>query len=576
MRRFIDGEDRMQQALLPHCLEDYVDEENPVRVIEVFIDELDLASLGFSGMTPAATGRPAYRPSTLLKIYLYGYLNRIQSSRRLEREAQRNVELMWLTGRLAPDFKTIADFRKDNGMAIRAVCAQFVGLCRRLKLFTRAVVAIDGSTFKAVNNRDKNYTVAKVTGRMEQIETSIARYLRALDRADREESDIAEAKSVRLKEKIAGLRRQMQALKVMEQRVQDAPDQQVSLTDPDARSMATSGKGTATVGYNVQIAVEVEHHLIVAHEVINQGYDRHQLAPMALKAQQAMGSEQVTALADRGYFSGDQVLSCEGTGVAPIVPKTLTSSGAKRGFFTRQDFIYNAEHDHYPCPAGAKLTKSKRRADHTEDFDFYRHLSACFTCPLRSRCTPTKLRRVKRWVNEDVLDRMQDRLDRMPEAMGVRRQTVEHLPQSLDGRHPFPDPDPRQGQNRDEPPRSGLQPEANDRDLRCGTADGGDQSLIASLKPHAPAHLQHLDRHGRKHSIAVHLVCSVFPRPRAAMIVASTIVPPAFAGAGSGASAGRAPPASPTLRRTTLGSTRAAPANGGSSELSSPPEPPPP
>src|SRR5437868_2523539 len=348
MHRFIDGEDRMQRALLPHSLEDYVGEENPVRVIEVFIDELDLAALGFSGMTPAATGRPAYHPSTLLKIYLYGYLNRVQSSRRLEREAQRNIELMWLTGR------------------------------------------------------------------------------RALDQADREESEVAEAKSGRLKEKIAGLRRQMQALKVMEQTVQDAPDQQVSLTDPDARSMATSGKGTATVGYNVQIAVDAEHHLIVAHEVTNQGYDRHQLVPMALEAQQATGCEQITALADRGYFNGDQVLSCEGTGVAPIVPKTLTSSGAKRGFFTRQDFIYNAEHDHYTCPAGAKLTKANRRADHTEDFDFYRHLSACFTCRLKSRCTPTKLRRIKRWENEDVLDRMQDRLDRMPEAMGVRRQTVEH------------------------------------------------------------------------------------------------------------------------------------------------------
>ena len=426
MHRFIDGEDRMQQTLLPHCLEDYVGEENPVRVIEVFIEELDLAALGFSGMTPAATGRPAYHPSTLLKIYLYGYLNRLQSSRRLEREAQRNIELMWLVGRLAPDFKTIADFRRYNGSAIRAVCRQFVELCRQLGLFTRAVVAIDGSKFKAVNNRDKNYTVAKVTGRMEQVDASIARYLRALDRSDREESDVAEDKSVRLKEKIAGLRRQMQALKEMEQTVQDAPDQQVSLTDPDARSMATSGKGTATVGYNVQIAVDAQHHLIVAHEVINQGYDRHQLAPMSFKAQEATGCEQVTALADRGYFSGDQVLSCEGTGIAPVVPKTLTSSGTKRGFFTRQDFIYDAKHDHYTCPAGAKLTKTKRRADHTEDFDRYRHLSACFTCPLKSRCTPTTLRRIKRWENEDVLDRMQVRLDRMPEAMGVRRQTVEH------------------------------------------------------------------------------------------------------------------------------------------------------
>ena len=427
MHRFIDGEDRMQPALLPHCLEDYVDEENPVRVIEVFIDELDLAALGFSGMTPAATGRPAYHPSTLLKIYLYGYLNRIQSSRRLEREAQRNVELMWLTGRLAPDFKTIADFRKDNGAAIRAVCAQFVGLCRRLKLFTRAVVAIDGSKFKAVNNRDKNYTVAKVTGRMEQVEASIARYLRALDRADREESDVAEAKSVRLKEKIAGLRRQMQALKVMEQTVQDAPDQQVSLTDPDARSMATSGKGTATVGYNVQIAVDAEHHLIVAHEVINQGYDRHQLAPMALKAQQATGCEQITALADRGYFNGDQVLSCEGTGVAPVVPKTLTSSGTKRGFFTRQDFIYDAEQDHYTCPAGAETDqgqapgRSRRGLRSLPPSERLLHLSAQAPVHADQAAAGQALGDMRTCSTA-----MQDRLDRMPEAMGVRRQTVEH------------------------------------------------------------------------------------------------------------------------------------------------------
>src|SRR6184192_3615658 len=204
MKRFIEGEDRNQVTLLPECLDDYIGEDNPVRVIDAFVDELDLQTLGFEGAEPAATGRPSYHPAVLLKIYVYGYLNRIQSSRRLEREAQRNVELMWLTGRLAPDFKTIADFRKDHGDAIRKVCREFVLLCRQLGLSTRAVVAIDGSKFKAVNNRDKNYTVAKVTGRMEQVATSIARYLRALDQADREESDIAEAKSGRLKEKIAG------------------------------------------------------------------------------------------------------------------------------------------------------------------------------------------------------------------------------------------------------------------------------------------------------------------------------------------------------------------------------------
>ena len=291
MHRFIDGEDRMQQTLLPNSLEDYVSEENPVRVIEVFIDELDLAALGFVGMTPAATGRPAYHPSTLLKIYLYGYLNRVQSSRRLERETQRNIELMWLTGRLMPDFKTIADFRKDNGPAIRATCRQFVMLCRRLDLFSQTVIAIDGSRFKAVNTRDKNYTHGAIERRMEQVEASIARYLSALDTADRQEGEVAEAKSARLKDKLARLKQQMQHLREMEIAVQVAPDRQISLTDPDARAMATSGKGTGIVGYNVQTAVDAEHHLIVAHEVTNQGHDRSQLAPMALKAQEATGNK---------------------------------------------------------------------------------------------------------------------------------------------------------------------------------------------------------------------------------------------------------------------------------------------
>ena len=267
MKRFVEGEDRLQGVLLPEFLDDYVAEDNLVRVIDVFVDELDLRGLGFEGVVPEETGRPAYHPATLLKIYLYGYLNRIQSSRRLERETQRNIELMWLTGRLTPDFKTIADFRRDSGPAIRAACAQFIVLCRQFNLFTRTVIAIDGSKFKAVNNRDKNFTVAKVAKRIEQVEASIARHLAALDRADREDGDVAAAKTVRLKEKIESLRRQMQSLKEIGQQVEAAPDKQVSLTDPDARSMATSGKGTGIVGYNVQIAVDTEHHLIVAHEV---------------------------------------------------------------------------------------------------------------------------------------------------------------------------------------------------------------------------------------------------------------------------------------------------------------------
>ena len=298
MKRFVEGGDRRQATLLPDSLEDYVTQDNPVRVVDVFIDELDLEALGFSGVAPEVTGRPAYHPATLLKIYLYGYLNRIQSSRRLERETQRNIELMWLTGRLMPDFKTIADFRRDSGPAIRAACAQFVVLCRQFNLFTRAIVAIDGSKFKAVNNRDKNFTVAKVAKRIEQVEASIARYLAVLDRADREDGDMAEAKTIRLKEKIEGLRRQMQSLREIGKQVEAAPDKQVSLTDPDARSMATSGKGTGIVGYNVQIAVDAEHHLIVAHDVTNVGSDRAQLTAMSRKAREASGCEQVTVLAD--------------------------------------------------------------------------------------------------------------------------------------------------------------------------------------------------------------------------------------------------------------------------------------
>ncbi len=426
MKRFVEGEDRRQATLLPDTLEDYVTQDNPVRVIDVFIDELNLGALGFAGVVPEVTGRPGYHPATLLKIYLYGYLNRIQSSRRLERETQRNIELMWLTGRLMPDFKTIADFRRDNGPAIRAACAQFIVLCRQFDLFTRAVVAIDGSKFKAVNNRDRNFTVAKVAKRIEQVEASMARYLAALDRADRQDGEVAEAKTARLKEKIEGLRRQMQSLKQVGRQVEAAPDRQVSLTDPDARSMATSGKGTGIVGYNVQVAVDAEHHLIVAHEVTNVGSDRAQLASMGRKAREATGCEEVTVVADRGYFNGEEVLACEGTGVLPCVPKTLTSGNAKRGLFTGQDFLYDAENDRYTCPAGQYLTRGKVRSDRRDNIDHYRNLTACPTCALKPRCTLDKVKRVKRWEHEGVLDKMQARLDRMPNAMTIRRQTVEH------------------------------------------------------------------------------------------------------------------------------------------------------
>ena len=425
MKRFVVGQDRSQLILLPECLDDYVGEENPVRIVDAFIDELDLAVLGFAGVIAEATGRPSYHPVTLLKIYLYGYLNRVQSSRRLERETQRNLELIWLTGRLMPDFKTIADFRKDNGEAIRAVCSQFVALCRRLNLFTQAVVAIDGSKFKAVNNRDKNFTVAKLGKRMEQVDASIARYLAALDRADRDESDVAEAKSVRLKEKIAGLRRQMQCLKEMEQTVQAAPDQQVSLTDPDARSMATSGRGTGVVGYNVQIAVDTEHHLIVTHEVTNDGSDRAQLANIACRAKEVLGVDELEAVADRGYYSSEEILACREAGIVVTLPKPMTSGIEARGRFGKQDFVYLSHEDVYRCPAGEKLKYHYTNEEHGQKLRRY-WTNACRDCVLKPRCTTGKERRITRWEHEHVLEAVQKRLDQNPQAMRLRRETAEH------------------------------------------------------------------------------------------------------------------------------------------------------
>jgi len=423
MKRFIEGEERTQVTLLPACLEDYVEAENPVRVVEVFVEGLDLGELGFVGVDPAATGRPAYHPAVLLKLYIYGYLNRIQSSRRLEREAQRNVELMWLTGRLTPDFKTIANFRKDNGRAIRKVCRQFVVLCQRLNLFSEAIVAIDGSKFKAVNNRDKNFTPAKMQRRMAQIEQSIARYLAAMDTADRAEPEVAELKKGHLRDKIAALKEQMQQLKALEVQMLASPDQQLSLTDPDARSMKSRDGGI--VGYNVQVAVEAKNHLIVAHEVINEGIDREQLRPMAEQAREATGIDELTVVADRGYFKSEQILDCDEAGITPIVPKTLTSNSLADGRFDKQDFIYIASDDEYRCPAGQRAIQRFTTVEAGMTLDVY-WSSACPHCPIKARCTLSPYRRIRRWKHEAVLEAMQQRLDRQPELMRVRRQTVEH------------------------------------------------------------------------------------------------------------------------------------------------------
>src|SRR5471032_1098058 len=353
MKRFIQGEHRGQGTLLPESLDDYVSDTNPVRVVDVFVDELDLVNLGFQGAIPADTGRPAYHPAILLKIYIYGYLNRIQSSRRLEREAQRNVELMWLAGRLMPDFKTIANFRKDNSKAIRGVCRQFVVLCQQLGLFEEHLVATDGSKFKTVNNRDRNFTSVKLKRRMEEIESSINRYLTALDAADRQEPTASEPSTVRLEEKIAKLKIQMKELQSIELQLNESPDKQVSLTDPDSRAMMTLGTGI--VGYNVQTAVDTQHHLIVAHEVTNVGSDRDQLSSMAMQAREAVASGTLSVVADRGYFKSEEILACHDAGISAYVPKPMTSGAKADGRFNNDAFIYDAAKNEYICPAGEAL-----------------------------------------------------------------------------------------------------------------------------------------------------------------------------------------------------------------------------
>jgi transposase len=426
MKRFVEGVERNQSTLFPERLEDWIEEDNPVRVVDAFVDELDLFALGFTGVVPRSTGRPSYHPSVLLKLYVYGYLNRISSSRRLEMEAGRNVEVMWLCRRLVPDHKTIADFRKDNGRAVRKVCVEFVEICRRLGLLALARVAIDGSKFKAVNARDRNFTTAKMRRRKERIEESVARYLHQLDSADRQEPSPARTnRTKRLKDKLGKLKEEMQRLEALEGEMQARPEKQLSLSDPDARSMATAGRDTGIVGYNVQVAVDTEHHLIVAHEVVNVGSDRAQLSRMAKRARAALRADRLEVVADRGYYKGEEILACADDDITVTLPRPQNSGNKVLGRFVKPDFRYVPAEDVYICPAGERLPF--RYANEERGKVLHRYwTNMCGTCALKDRCTSGKERRITRWEHEDVLDEVQRRLDEEPGKMRLRRQTVEH------------------------------------------------------------------------------------------------------------------------------------------------------
>ncbi len=423
MKRFIQGQDRTQGMLLPELLDEYIAEDNPVRVIDVFVDQLALSELGFEGVNPAQTGRPSYHPAAMLKLYIYGYLNRIQSSRRLEAEANRNVELMWLIARLNPDFKTIARFRNENGPAIRKVCSQFVELCRRMDLFADSMIAIDGSKFKAVNSSDNNYTQAKIKIRMQEVEKNIQQYLDDLEAADISSPKQSTPHQVRLTERIAMFQAQMKALETIEAEVQSSPDKQLSQTDPDARSMQHRGGGI--VGYNVQAAVDTQHHLIVSHEVTTAGHDRTQLANIGKQAKDALQKETLTVVADKGYYKGEEVVACVENGITPIMPKCLTSGNKANGLFDKRHFVYDSKSNTYQCPAGELLIERFRSLEKGRPHITY-WSSNCKQCALKSSCTTSDQRRIKRWENEAVLDQMQSNLEKMPDAMKIRRCTIEH------------------------------------------------------------------------------------------------------------------------------------------------------
>jgi transposase len=351
MSGFIVGTCRTQATLFPDRLDDFITEENEIRVIDMFIDGLVLSNLGFKTVSKD-TGRPAYHPSTMLKLFVYGYLNRIQSSRRLEREAGRNVELMWLLGRLAPDFKTIADFRKDNGKGIKNTCRAFIDVCRKLNMFTDVMVAIDGSKFKAVNSKENNYTPKKVQFHIARVEKHIDKYLKQLDDSDKEDEKVID--ETPLKDKIVWLKNRLCELKALEVEVNNHPDKQISTIDPDSRLLKTKGM-TRMVCYNVQTAVDTQHHLIVAHEVTNRP-DRGQLSQVGKAVQIALGKKEVTVLADKGYYSGPDIKETQEAGMTPLIPKGDTSGSEKKGIFNRSLFKYDSDKDVYICPANKELT----------------------------------------------------------------------------------------------------------------------------------------------------------------------------------------------------------------------------
>jgi transposase len=419
----IAGFARSQLLLLPEAVDDYVGADNPVRFIDAFVDELDLVAAGFSGVVPKATGRPGYAPADLLKLYIYGYLNRVRSSRRLEMECHRNIEVIWLLRTLKPDFKTIADFRSDNRAAFRSVFRQFALLCKELNLFGRELLAVDGTRIKAVNNKDRNFTRNSLEKFIKAADERLDEYLKRLEEGDVAEAATGGSRTKNLAEKIEALSKKRGRYGALLAELERTGESQISLTDPDSRAMAAHTK--VGVGYNIQIAVDAKNKMIVEQAVTNQVVDMGLLTQTAEPARVILDVETIDVVADRGYFKIEDIEACEKAGVTPYVPKPQRGSSVKNGFFRKDEFRYDAEGDVYICPAGQTLSPHHvGKLRDLEKID-YSNPAACPACPLRSRCT-TNIRRVSRLENEAVLDRMAARLKERPDILDRRRETVEH------------------------------------------------------------------------------------------------------------------------------------------------------
>ena len=420
---FIEGVGRNQHTLFPEVLDDYIPFEHPVRFIDAYVAQLDLAGLDFERATAAETGRPGYDPGDLLRLYIYGYLNGVCSSRKLEREAQRNVELMWLLRRLCPDHKTIAEFRRHNKKAIRRLFREFTLLCKNLNLFGAELVAIDGSKFRAVNAKKRNYSRKMLEEIVKSIDEKISRYLENADITDKaddaktESTDAASKELAKLTERAAEVRAMLSVLDA-------SGESQISLTDPDSRAMKL--RSGTDVCYNAQTAVDAKHNLIVAVEVTNEATDRNWLSPMAIDAKQTLGVESLNVVADKGYSSAREVEACDEANITAYVPKPETSANKALGLFTKNDFAFVSERDVYICPAGKELTFRHAATEKGRDVRYYK-TNECRNCAIRQQCTRnSESRRISRTANEHVLERMNLRVAANPELMRRRKAIVEH------------------------------------------------------------------------------------------------------------------------------------------------------